>query len=236
MDIKIAIVEDEDIWANTLVNYLDKFQSEYNDVTFSWTRFRDGDEIVENYKGDYDLILMDIEMHFMNGMKAAESIRSRDKSVEIIFVTNMAKYAIEGYKVRAMDYVLKPIQYETFAESLKRALNGIKTKEEKYIVINQKDGTFKINISDIKYIESHGHRLTFHLKEHNIDTTIFSMKQLEDSLCDEGFSRCNSGCLVNLKYVKGFKDGEVLIDEDRISVSRSRKQAFMESLVSRMSY
>lgn len=236
MEIRIAIVEDEDFWADTVAQFLAKYQDENDNILFLVTRFRDGDEIVENYNCDYDIIFMDIEMQFMNGMRAAEKIRICDDSVEIIFVTNMAKYAIEGYKVRAMDYVLKPLQYSTFYESLNRAINAIKRNEEKYICINQKDGTLKVAISEIRYIESHGHRLTFHFKDRNVETTVYSMKQMDEVLNEEGFSRCNSGCLVNLKYVKGIKEGTVLIDNEKISISRSRKQKFMEALVSRMSY
>lgn len=236
MVIKVAIVEDEDMWAKTLSEFLERYQNENSDIRFSIQRYCDGDEIAENYSGEYDIIFMDIEMQFMNGMEAAESIRLRDSSVEIIFVTNMAKYAIEGYKVRAMDYVLKPIQYNVFSESLKRAIHEVKKHEEKYVCINQKDGVLKVGISEIRYIESHGHRLTFHLEKDFVETTVLSIKQMEEALKNDGFFRCNSGCLVNLKYVKGFKDGEVFIDEDRISVSRSKKQEFMETLVSRMTY
>lgn len=236
MDVRIAIVEDEDLWINTLCEYLERFMKNNSGYNFEKSIFRDGDEIVENYHGDYDLIFMDIEMQFMNGMDAAGAIRLKDEAVEIIFVTNMAKYAIEGYKVKAMDYVLKPIQYNTFEESLKRALKTIRQKEEKFICINMKDGVEKISISHIKYVESCGHRLSFHLSEKVLETTVYSMKEMEAVLTPEGFSRCNSGCLVNLKYVKGLKNGMVLIDDETISVSRGRKQEFMDDMLSRMSY
>mgnify|MGYP002624395365 CR=1 FL=1 len=236
MDVKIAIVEDEDLWADTISDYLNRFQKENNEHSFSLKRFRDGDEIVEHYNGEFDLIFMDIEMEFMNGMKAAEIIRSKDNVVEIIFVTNMAKYAIDGYRVKAMDYVLKPIQYSTFLESLKRALKSIQQREEKFICINQKDGVEKISIPQIRYIESHGHRLSFHLHDKVLETTVYSMKEMEEALEPEGFSRCNSGFLVNLKYVTGLKNGLVMIGDEQISVSRSKKQEFMELMLSRMSY
>ena len=236
MDVRIAIVEDEDLWINTLSEYLERFSENNSDYNFEKSIFRDGDEIVENYQGNYDLIFMDIEMQFMNGMDAAEAIRLKDEAVEIIFVTNMAKYAIEGYKVKAMDYVLKPIHYNTFEESLKRALKNIRQKEDKFICINMKDGVEKISISQIRYVESRGHRLSFHLSEKVLETTVYSMKEMEAALAPEGFSRCNSGCLVNLKYVKGLKNGMVLIDDETISVSRGRKQEFMDDMLSRMSY
>ena len=88
-----------------------------------------------DYSADYDLILMDIEMAFLNGMKAAEKIRELDKDVVIIFITNMPQYAIQGYKVNALDYMLKPISYFSFSESMGRALHRVKVQEKEFITI-----------------------------------------------------------------------------------------------------
>ena len=70
--------------------------------------FEDGEEIVEKYDNNYDLILLDIEMPRMNGMDAAERIREKDEDVVMMFITNMAQYAIRGYSVGALDFVMKP--------------------------------------------------------------------------------------------------------------------------------
>ena len=80
--------------------------------------FTDGDEIAGGYKSVYDIILMDVQMRFMDGMSAAEEIRKVDPEVVIIFITNMSQYAIRGYAVDALDYVLKPVSYFAWSESL----------------------------------------------------------------------------------------------------------------------
>ena len=125
--IEIAIVEDEENYREVLCDYLNKFQKESGEQ-IHLSVFTDGDEIVENYSAVYDVILMDIEMRFMNGMTAAKKIREADKGVVIIFITNMAQYAIQGYAVDALDYVLKPISYFAFSQTISRAIGRIKKR------------------------------------------------------------------------------------------------------------
>lgn len=108
--IRIAIVEDETVYKEQLIEYLKEFEQERSE-TLKIDTFSDGDEIVENYQAQFDIILMDIQMNFMDGMSAAEEIRKIDSEVVIIFITNLAQYAIKGYEVDALDYILKPISY-----------------------------------------------------------------------------------------------------------------------------
>ena len=100
--ITIAIVEDEEAYAKQLTEYIEKYQRE-SGKSIRVIRFSDGDEIVEKYTGEYDIILMDIQMKFMDGMSAAEAIRKQDTKVVIMFITNMIQYAVRGYEVDAMD-------------------------------------------------------------------------------------------------------------------------------------
>lgn len=231
--IYIAIVEDEDVWAETINNYLRQYEKE-NQEQFHIRRFHDGAEIADDYSGGNDIIFMDIEMGLMDGMEAAEQIRTKDEQVVIIFVTNMAQYALRGYKVNAFDYVLKPIAYMPFSQTLKKAIRLVEKTKDNYITINMRNGIAKICTADIYWIESHGHRLTFHTSEGEKETTVYSMKEMEDKLNTEGFKRCNSGNLVNLKYVESIQNGYIEIGGTLLSVSRGRKADFMTSLVSYM--
>lgn len=104
--IRIAIVEDDTGYRSQLGKYIDQYQSDFSE-TVSVSEFSDGLEIVEKYKSEYDIILMDIQMKHMDGMQAAMRIRDIDKNVIIIFITNSAQFAVQGYKVEALDYVLK---------------------------------------------------------------------------------------------------------------------------------
>ena len=159
--ITIAIVEDEEAYAKQLTEYIEQYQQE-SGKRFRVIRFTDGDEIVEKYTGEYDIILMDIQMQFMDGMTAAEEIRKFDTKVVIMFITNMTNYAIRGYEVDAMDYVLKPVTYFSFARKLERAISRIPQKTGKPVKVNTPDGVVRIDAGDVYYIESEGHNLIYH--------------------------------------------------------------------------
>ena len=120
--IELAIVEDEKAYVEQLLQFVDQYQREYGE-SIRTTCFRDGDEIVNGYDGSYDIILMDIQMKFMDGMSAAEEIRKVDQKVIIMFITNRIDYAVRGYDVDALDYIVKPVSYFSFAKKLRRAKN-----------------------------------------------------------------------------------------------------------------
>lgn len=151
--ISIAIVEDEDSCAQQMEEYLSRYAAESGEV-FETVRFCDGDEILENYRAQYDIILMDVQMKFMDGMTAAEEIRKVDPEVVIIFITNMAQYAIRGYAVDALDYVLKPVSYFAFSQRLERAIGRMKRRARRYMTITIRGGACKLDIAEILYVES----------------------------------------------------------------------------------
>ena len=136
--INLAIVEDEDSYAQQLTEFVNRFQGE-SGKTFKITRFKDGDEITNGYRGQFDVILMDIEMKLMDGMTAAEEIRKLDQEVVIMFITNMTNYAIRGYQVDALDYVLKPVSYFAFSQKLDRAISRIKKNSTNIISIDRNE-------------------------------------------------------------------------------------------------
>ena len=231
--IQIAVVEDEDLYAAQLMEFLDKFQAEFGHA-IKTERFKDGDEIASGYKGNFDIILMDIEMKFMDGMTAAEEIRRLDQDVVIMFITNMIKYAIRGYQVGALDYVLKPVSYFDFSQKLLRAIEKLDRKGARNISVETPQGVRKLRIDDIFYIESAGHNLTIHTTGGNVILR-GKMKDFEDKLSKEGFFRSNKGYLINMKYVDGVEGGNCLIAGEKLLISRARKGDFMAALTEYMS-
>lgn len=226
--IKIAIVEDEAAYAKQLQGFLQQYEKEMGE-SFQITIFSDGDEIVHKYKAEFDIILMDVEMKFMDGMSAAEEIRKVDTEVVIIFITNMAQYAIKGYSVDALDYVLKPVSYFAFSQRLARAISRMKKRETKIISVNVKGGTIRLDIANIYYIESRGHSLIFHTASGDYES-IGTMKEVEDKLVSMNFFRGNKGYLINLAHVEGIQDGCAVVKEEQLLLSRARKKDFMEAL------
>ena len=226
--IKIAIVEDDHTYAMQLQEYLHAYEKENGEI-FEITLFSDGDEIVHKYKPVYDIILMDVEMKFMDGMSAAEEIRKVDTEVVIMFITNMPQYAIRGYAVDALDYVLKPVSYFAFSQRLNRAIGRMKKRECKTLSISIKGGTVRLDAANITYIESQGHTLIFHTVSADYETN-GTMKELEKELKPLNFFRGNKGYLINLAHVDGIKDGCAVVRGEQILLSRARKKEFMETL------
>ncbi|OLS40944.1 LytTR family DNA-binding domain-containing protein [Bacillus sp. MRMR6] len=226
--IRIAIVEDETSYQEQLVEFLRKFEQDRGE-NIEIEIFSDGDEIVENYKAQFDIILMDVQMQFMDGMSAAEEIRKVDSEVVIIFITNMAQYAIKGYEVDALDYVLKPISYFPFSQRLNRAIDRMKKRESHFITILLKGGVKRLKISDIYYVESQGHKLIFCTKEGEYIAS-GTMKELEKELSSFHFFRGNKGYLINLEHVDGMNDSCAVVRGENLIISRTKRRAFMESL------
>ena len=226
--IKIAIVEDEVLYADQLQEYLKKYEEEYRE-TFEISVFQDGDQIVHHYKAEYDVILMDVEMRFMDGMSAAEEIRKMDTEVVIIFITNMPQYAVRGYEVDALDYVLKPITYFAFAQRLNRAIERIKKRTKRVISVNIKGSQIRMPIESVYYIESQGHTLIFHGVNGEVKAP-GTMKEIQEKLRDEHFFRGNKGYLINLAHVDRVVEGCAVVAGEELVLSRGRRKEFMEAL------
>ena len=227
--VKIAIVEDEITYIEKLIKYINQYQVESGNK-IKVTKFMDGEDIANEYSGKYDIILMDIQMRFMEGMTAAEHIRQRDKEVIIMFITNMTQYAIRGYEVDALDYVLKPVEYFTFSQKLDRAIERLDKKDSFYITIPIDCGFQKIDVSSIYFVESQGHTLIYYTNKGTY-TTRGKMKDLEDMLEIYGFFRIGKGYLVNIKLVDGIRKNSCVINGQELPISRSKKKDFIDCLV-----
>lgn len=227
--VRIAVVEDDNSFVAELTEYLKSYQQRYEEK-LEITLYRDGDEITSSYKAQFDIILMDIQMKFVDGMTAAKEIREMDSEVIIIFITNASQYAIRGYEVGALDYILKPVSYFVFSQKLTRAVERIKRLEKKDIIIQAKDGVTRLNTSDVQYIESFDHNLVFHTEEKDFISNL-TMKFIEKELNNSTFSRGNHCYLINLAYVDGIEDGCAVINGRKLQISRSRKNGFMKDLI-----
>ena len=229
---RIAVVEDNDSEAAVLDKYLKKFAEE-NNLQIDCSRFSDGNEVVREYQCTWDPILLDIEMPLMNGMEAARKIREKDSEVIIIFITQMAQYAIEGYSVKALDYVLKPVNYGMFAMKMRRVLHEFQMKQTDFILLQKKSQMYKLPLKTLYYVEVYGHTIIYHTQEEEISITgSRTIKQIEKELTEKGFFRCHQCFLVNLNHVKQYDKESVQIDGKEIPISRSRRKEFLQALMS----
>jgi DNA-binding LytR/AlgR family response regulator len=229
MLINIAIVEDDEQSAERTKSYIDRFQ-EQSEHSFSVRHFKDGLDFLANYHSGFNIVFMDVEMPFMNGMEVAKRMRKIDSRAVLIFVTNMAQYAIEGYEVDALDYIVKPVEYFNFSVKLKKAIRHLDDRTEENILLARPNGFVRVAIAGIIYIEVNDHKLLFYT-----DNAIYEIRgtlsAYESRLTPFGFSKCNHCYLVNLKYIKGVDDEYVtLANGEKLQISRPKRKKFVDDL------
>lgn len=224
----IAIVEDEAEFSAQLQEYVKQYQKE-NDVPVKVSVFSDGAEILENYEPLYDIILLDIEMPKVNGMEAAEQIRQMDAGVVLMFITNMATYAIRGYEVGALDFVMKPINYYTFSMKFTRAIKRARQKEERQILLSLPDGVKKIGIQQIHYVEVQNRMLHYYTTEGEF-VMRGTMASVEEMLAPYPFVKCNHWYMVNLMHVSEVRKNTAVVAGHELEISRRNRTAFLKAL------
>ena len=226
--IRVAIVEDEAEIREQLMGYVQRYTRQYG-TAFEVKTFADGLEILEDYRPAYDLILLDIEMKHLDGMETARRIRELDPEVMLVFITNMAQYAIKGYAVGALDYVLKPVPYFAFSQQLQKVEEQLRRRTRHYLAVPVEGGLRRLDTSRIYYIESEGHRVHFYTEEGDFAAP-GALKALEEKLADRPFARCNSGYLVNLAQVQAVQQNTVEVGPYELQVSRPKRKSFLAAL------
>ncbi len=226
--IRVAIVEDDDIVREQLTDYVQRHTRQYG-TEFEVTVFPDGLDLLDEYRPVYDIIFLDVEMKHLDGMSTAERVRALDSDVVLIFITNMAQYAIKGYAVGALDYVLKPVPYFAFSQQLQKAVTQIKKRTRHYLAVPVDGGLRRLDASAIYYLESEGHRVHFYTEEGDFSSP-GSLKTFEEKLSARPFARCNSGYLVNLAQVRSVQQNVVEVGLFELQISRPKRKTFLAAL------
>lgn len=228
--INVCIVEDEAEQATLLKNYINKYGKEHNEE-FSISYLPDGIDLVDDYKGQFDIILLDIQMKHLDGMAAAEKIRKVDSDVIIIFITSTVQYAVQGYAVDALGYVLKPVPYTQFEQLFVKATQRVQAKQNHvYMKVSVDDKQIKLDCDTVHYIESQRNNVILHCSDQDY-VTAGPLKRFEEMLSVHGFSKCHNAYVVNLSYVEAVQKEEVVLTNGVVlPISRARKKEFMAAL------
>ena len=163
--------------------------------------------------------------------KNRELLRSgeMDADVILIFITNMAQYAIRGYSVGALDYVLKPVPYFAFSEQLKKAEKNLARRASHYLMVPVESGLRRLDSSRLYYLESEGHRVHYYTEDGDFSAP-GTLKAVEEKLAGRPFARCNSGYLVNLAQVQAVQQNTVQVGPYELQISRPKRKAFLAAL------
>lgn len=226
---RIAVVEDNSVDAGLLQDCLERYAGENNKQLFIH-RFPDGLSFISDYKADFDVVFLDIKMPSMNGFDIAKLIRDVDNEVCIIFVTTMAQFAIKGYEVNALDYMIKPVEYHNLADKMKRAERQLTSQKQTYVVAKTNETILKFNAANIIYIEKDKNYLVYHMAdgEYRIRGTL---SEAEDQLLPVGFAKCTHGCIVNLRYVTSLGKSTLEIEGHVLPISRRDRKEFVDRLI-----
>ncbi len=225
--LRVAVVEDNPDFTSQILGYIDDYQKDTG-MEFYVREFPGAFSFFGSDTTAWDIVLLDIEMPGMNGMEVAAKIREQDEGTVIVFITNMAQYAIKGYEVNALDFILKPLNYQTFSTRFTRAIKRVPYRGRKKITLNTSNEVISLPVDEILYVESKDRFLHYHTASgtYSIRDT---MRHAEEELGEYNFIRCNYWYLVNLEKVDRIRDNVVELNGYELVISRRNKVAFREA-------
>ncbi len=224
---KIGIVDDELEMRLQLQEYIQRLGEEER-LQVACVLFEGSESLLRDYTKIYDILIFDIDMPGINGLDCARRVRQMDENVVILFVTNIAQYAINGYEVEAVDYIIKPVGYYDFSLKFKKALRRAARLHVDQVVLSSNKGPVRVEVPDILYVEVFAHYLVYHARSRDIQVR-GSMKEHEAFLRGHGFSRIHKSFLVNLRHIENIRSGQVLLSglENGLPLGRAFKEEFM---------
>lgn len=226
--IQIAIVEDEKKQSDILQDYIEQYSKEKGQV-FNVSVYPTKKSFDER-TSLFDILFLDIELPDGNGMEIARELRKKGNNALIIFVTNLAQYAIKGYEVRALDFIVKPLSYYDFALKMTDVLKCLAMTSDVQIVIKDKSGIVVLYSSEIMFVEVVKHYLTYHKYDGTDYTVLGSFAKVCETLANAPFSLCNRCYLVNLKYVTRVYQHTVTVGKHELMISRGKRSEFIKDI------
>ncbi len=238
--IRIGIVDDDRGSREHLVKEISDYAS-VRKLEYEYSEYESAILFLESGEKNFDMLFLDIDMPGMSGMELAEKIRETDKEVVIIFCTNLQQFAINGYSVGALGFMVKPVQTYAFNLNMERALSAVKINQSrksdeadtKFVL---KDGTISrlVKASDIDYVEVRQHYLLYNIKDAATGKRVViknrgTMQELVEALSPHGFVRCSSSFLVNIQSVSAVSRMNVYIGEELLPIGRTFKESFMDA-------
>ena len=229
---KIAVLEDNENDLSKMERFLSQFSREKG-LRFEIDIYRNGAVLLEQYNSSHDLLILDIDVPSVNGMDVARKIRETDGDVTIFFTTNLTQFAVEGYEVNALDYMVKPFDYYLFSRKMEKILVHAEKSENKSILLNNRGTYQKLPVQEIQYVEVLGHKLSYHTQKgvYEIRGTI---REAEEELGRYHFVRCNNCFLVNLRNILSIEGNKVMLPGKELQISRYRKKPFIDKFTNYM--
>lgn len=226
--IHIAIVEDDAAERERLCALAGQL-ARCQGASVQITPYADADELLRAPGARFDLILLDIQMPGTDGMTAARRIRETDEDVLLVFITSMAQYALQGYQVNALDFLVKPVSEPMLAASMQRALRRLEKAAPACLHVKIGASYRRLNVSDVLYAETLARHVILHTPGEAVPYP-GSLAALEKELAPHGFFRCHSAFVVNLSAVERIQGSDAFIGGQAVPVSKHRRKEFLSAL------
>lgn len=227
---RALIVEDDPQAAETLRAHLERYAAERG-TSLSVEILPSALEFLEGTR-PADVVFMDIGLPGVSGMEAAEVMRQTDELTPLIFVTDLAQYAVRGYQVDALDFMVKPVTYEDFALRMGRAMRVMDRNAGGTVSVATDEGLRVIAEKDVVYVEIFRHDLYWHVTGsaqplHARGT----LTRVAEELGAERFCRVSASHLINMGQLALIRPGSIVMsDGTEIVISRRRRREVLETL------
>lgn len=226
----VAIIEDKPDERDALIAELERYSKETG-VMLQFSTFEDGFAFLDSYKPNYDFVFMDILMPGINGLDTSRQLRQIDPEVVLILITSLAQYAVDGYEVDALDFIVKPISWERLSQVMERVMRKLSNKSEKEIVLKVQASAFvRVPIKNIVYIYADEHMLTYVTTSGRYEIWD-SLNRAHQALPEKQFYRISRGRIINLAYVKALsKDSVIMRTGESFPLPRGGKPKFIQAM------
>lgn len=229
MTLSCAIIDDEPLAADLLASYARK-TPELNLIGTYESALTAMKVLREN---PVDLLFLDIQMPELSGLEFAKIL---PKDTKIVFTTAFDRYAIEGYKVNAVDYLLKPVSYENFINAVNKAVEIVSTEnrqrimaQDRFLYIKSEYKLVQIKLDDILYVEGVKDYIKIYLTGGRKPVmSLMNMKKIDDYMPRPQFMRVHRSYIVNMQQVNMIDRGRMVIGDAIIPVSESYKDIVQE--------
>ena len=220
--INIAICDDEKLQVNSLNHIVSRY-FELQGHKYKINEFNSGELLLNSLQQTYfDIIFMDIEMNGLNGVETAKRIRDVHRKSIIIFVTAYSDFVFQGYEVKALNYILKPFKPEKIADVLNQALAELNQMHDIFYSIEQKSGTYKLNLTNTIYFSSDKRKVCAITTSDNIEF-YDKLDELLNKL-PSFFVRIHQRYIININFASAVEGNEVIVNGETLPVSRAYKQ------------